>query len=622
MIINKKILSMVVSLVLVTFPFDSNAALKKDNVDDPKTSYNPNEDKGDIILPMPNGMNMVLRAVPVQCKNYLDDKKITLGMKNFHENRGLYEKNYTSHISSSILFEDLPKNWQTKIDPSLSKNFCYYFIGKYELTNAQWDSVMNEKSEGKPNLPKTNISWYDIQSFLRKYNEWLMSKHLDPNVYPLIDGSPMFFRLPTEAEWEYAAKGGNISAEEAVMNDYDDYANKKNIRNYAVFDSNQGTPKGIGSLSPNRLNIYDTSGNVEEIVSDGFKFVVPDMVNGILTTRLHGSEGGLITKGGSYLSGDEYAVMPGIRNELKMFTGTSKDGFQPFKASYVGARLVLSSINFQSLNKTAKLEQNEKDLLSSAQLKSKTHQDQIKTNSGDESENYESGKVIVSSNGNLSNEIDKLYNAAKTPFMKNNLKVLLNLSNDFSVALEKERESNLINALRTDAYKANFISDALYRFFDASSGLSLRYHTIEFYQQEKQYDKKTKAKMESQVKEQIELIENKYESLTIAVALYLMAVDEASVYPNELLKEKVAMLEKEHQDVSKNFHKVFRNNIKTFYDHVTLVQKKGKNVLTFDKVMADLGLYDNRSVEKAVREYTKKKSYTQKFIMETFPYGE
>ena len=91
MIINKKILSMVVSLVLVTFPFDSNAALKKDNVDDPKTSYNPNEDKGDIILPMPNGMNMVLRAVPVQCKNYLDDKKITLGMKNFHENRGLYE---------------------------------------------------------------------------------------------------------------------------------------------------------------------------------------------------------------------------------------------------------------------------------------------------------------------------------------------------------------------------------------------------------------------------------------------------------------------------------------------------------------------------------------------------
>ena len=261
-------------------------------------------------------------------------------------------------------------------------------------------------------------------------------------------------------------------------------------------------------------------------------------------------------------------------------------------------------------------------MLSSAQLKSKTHQDQIKTNSGDESENYESGKVIVSSNGNLSNEIDKLYNAAKTPFMKNNLKVLLNLSNDFSVALEKERESNLINALRTDAYKANFISDALYRFFDASSGLSLRYHTIEFYKQEKQYDKKTKAKMESQVKEQIELIENKYESLTIAVALYLMAVDEASVYPNELLKEKVAMLEKEHQDVSKNFHKVFRNNIKTFYDHVTLVQKKGKNVLTFDKVMADLGLYDNRSVEKAVREYTKKKSYTQKFIMETFPYGE
>ena len=119
----KKILSLAVCLVMATLTIEAEAALKKDNSADPKAAYNPREDKGDIELPMPNGMKMVMRAVPIDCGDYYYDKKILLGVKNLDsgdgekgaegdEGRAIYEKTYNSYISSSIMYNDLPKSWQ------------------------------------------------------------------------------------------------------------------------------------------------------------------------------------------------------------------------------------------------------------------------------------------------------------------------------------------------------------------------------------------------------------------------------------------------------------------------------------------------------------------------------
>ena len=125
----KKILLLASLFIMSTVSMNADAALKRDNQDDPKAAYNPKETKGDIELPMPDGMKMVMRAVPVECGDYLHDKRINLGMRNTVKEREKYDSSFTSYLGSSIKYEDLPKDWQNKVDFKGNKNYCYYFIG-------------------------------------------------------------------------------------------------------------------------------------------------------------------------------------------------------------------------------------------------------------------------------------------------------------------------------------------------------------------------------------------------------------------------------------------------------------------------------------------------------------
>lgn len=124
-----------------------------------------------------------------------------------------------------------------------------YQIGKYEVTQELWVAVMgkNPSKWQDSHKPVEDISWYDCQKFIKKLNK-------------LTGGS---FRLPTEAEWEYAARGGNKSQ------DYK-YSGSNNIDEVAWYGENSGKgPHKVGLKKSNEVGLYDMSGNIMEWCKDG-----------------------------------------------------------------------------------------------------------------------------------------------------------------------------------------------------------------------------------------------------------------------------------------------------------------------------------------------------------------
>lgn len=129
-------------------------------------------------------------------------------------------------------------------------NLDNYYIGETVVTQALWKAVMGETS-GKivgDDIPVVNVSWDDIQSFIQILNKLTGRK----------------FRLPTEAEWEYAARGG-IETKGTI------YAGSGSIDGVAWYEQNSGNqPHPVKTKQPNELGLYDMSGNVWEWCNDRY----------------------------------------------------------------------------------------------------------------------------------------------------------------------------------------------------------------------------------------------------------------------------------------------------------------------------------------------------------------
>ena len=139
--------------------------------------------------------------------------------------------------------------------PVHSVTLSDYYIGETEVTQELWEAVMGSNPsycKGNNQRPVERVSWNDCQEFINKLNR-LTGKN---------------FRLPTEAEWEYAARGGKYSKDYVYK-----YSGSNNADEVAWYYDNSGDETHpVKTKKANKLGLYDMSGNVDEWCNDWWGF--------------------------------------------------------------------------------------------------------------------------------------------------------------------------------------------------------------------------------------------------------------------------------------------------------------------------------------------------------------
>jgi formylglycine-generating enzyme required for sulfatase activity len=158
--------------------------------------------------------------------------------------------------------------------PKHQVNIKQFWMGKYPVTQAQWDAIMtNNNSSTGIDFPVNNISWHQAVEFCKKLSEITWKK----------------FRLPSEAEWEYACRAGSQTSY-----CFGEYSNQ--LREYAWYinNSNNQTLR-VGQKKPNAWGLYDMHGNVWEWCEDNW----------------HDNYEGAPSDGRAWLGNDAYSVLRG-----------------------------------------------------------------------------------------------------------------------------------------------------------------------------------------------------------------------------------------------------------------------------------------------------------------------
>ena len=159
--------------------------------------------------------------------------------------------------------------------PSHQVSVDSFFIGAYPITQAQWQAIMgNNPSEFKDSdngdLPVESVNWYEAQEFCQKLSTLTGKKYM----------------LPTEAQWEFAARGGNKG--KGML-----YSGSDNLDEVAWYEANsEGKTHPVGEKLPNELGLYDMIGNVNEWCSNwdkSFPFEDAYKYDGVIKSLRGGS---------------------------------------------------------------------------------------------------------------------------------------------------------------------------------------------------------------------------------------------------------------------------------------------------------------------------------------------
>lgn len=191
--------------------------------------------------------------------------------------------------------------------PQHSVTLSEYYIAETEVTQALWQAVMgsNPSNFQYPDRPVEEVSWNDCKTFIAKLNEMT-----DKN-----------FRLPTEAEWEYAARGGKNSLGYK-------FSGSNNVDDVAWYTDNCGDEThAVKTKAPNELGLYDMTGNVLEWCNDWMAAYTADAV-----TNPQGPSAGFkrVLRGGS------------LYNDARRLRVTRRAEYNPTFTDYsVGFRLAM-----------------------------------------------------------------------------------------------------------------------------------------------------------------------------------------------------------------------------------------------------------------------------------------
>ncbi|MFO1153255.1 MAG: SUMF1/EgtB/PvdO family nonheme iron enzyme [Rhodospirillales bacterium] len=277
----------------------------------PADAYNPKPAADDVILPMPCDGAMAFRRVVIPADGPLGDRLVFVGGTD--SEHGYAESLRPTHIAGSFTGKGSERS---------------YLLGKYEVTRQQYKAVAGPCPTPAADLalPQTDVAWIDAVNFGDRYSLWLRQNAADK--LPKEGDETGFVRLPTEDEWDFAARGG-IGVSDSEFRERV-FPMPDGMAAYAWFagsESANGKVQRIGLLKPNPLGLHDILGNVDEIVLDPFRLNRLD--------RLHGQAGGFVVRGGNFRTAED-DMRTAYRHEIPYYKGG-----EPRRAATTGFRMAL-----------------------------------------------------------------------------------------------------------------------------------------------------------------------------------------------------------------------------------------------------------------------------------------